>query len=225
MSHPWTGASLECVAFDMDGTLLNSGDFGVRAIRLAFERLMESGELPGLETVPADDDIRAQIGKPPYEFYKALLPEPLKHKDSQLHAQAGANEREFLMQGTGHLFEGARDVLADLHARGLKLLLVSNCSTDYMDAVVEAFGLDELFAFRSPAGRSPDVSKPGELKRGLNEIGVKVGVMVGDRVHDLQAARDNGLWFVGCTYGYGPREELAGADALIHDIRNLPALL
>lgn len=209
----------------MDGTLLNSGDFGVRAIRLAFERLTEAGELRGLNAIPSDDAIRAQIGKPPHEFYKALLPEPLKHLDKRLHEQAGANEREFLMQGTGHMFEGAREVLAGLHERGLKLLLVSNCSADYMDAVVDAFALDELFAFRSPAGRSPDVNKTGELQRGLGELGVTSGVMVGDRVHDLEAARAGGLWFVGCTYGYGPPDELAGSDALIDDIRELPGIV
>ncbi|MCA8910102.1 MAG: HAD family hydrolase [Planctomycetes bacterium] len=225
MNYPWTGRQLDCVAFDMDGTLLNSGDFGARAIQLAFESMMAEGELPGLEAPPTQDAIRHQIGKPPYVFYAELLPEPLKHKAMDLHRAASANEKTFLKDGSGKLFEGARDVLADLKARGLKLLLVSNCSQDYIDAVCETFALDELLDFRAAAGRSEDVSKPGELQRGLNETNAKTGVMVGDRIHDGEAAQATGLWFVGCTYGYGPREELAGADALIDDIRELTALL
>ena len=225
MGYPWTGKHLDCVAFDMDGTLLNSGDFGARAIRLAFEGMMAAGELPGLDVPPTEDAIRHQIGKPPHVFYAELLPEPLKHKALDLHHAASANEKTFLKDGSGKLFDGAREVLAELKARGRKLLLVSNCSQDYIDAVCETFALDELLDFRAAAGRSPEVNKPGELRRGLDELGAKVGVMVGDRIHDGEAAQANGLWFIGCTYGYGPREELAGADALIDDIRELSGLL
>lgn len=225
MDYPWTGKQLDCVAFDMDGTLLNSGDFGARAIQLAFEGMMAGGELPGLEAAPSQDAIRAQIGKPPYVFYAELLPEPLKHKAMDLHRAASANEKTFLKDGSGKLFDGARDVLAGLKDRGLKLLLVSNCSQDYIDAVCETFALDELLDFRAAAGRSRDVSKPGELQRGLDQLGVNTGVMVGDRIHDGDAAKACGLWFIGCTYGYGPRKELTGAAARIDDIRELMPLL
>lgn len=223
--HPWTGIQLDCVAFDMDGTLLNSGDFGVRAILLAFDELIDAGQLPGMQEAPSAAAIRGQIGKPPPLFYEELLPEPLKHKAKVLHRIAGENERKALREGTGHMFKGARDVLAGLRARGLKLLLVSNCSQDYMDAVSVQFTLDKLLHFRAAAGRDKAVNKTGELGRGLRELGCKTGIMVGDRVHDQEAARANGLWFIGCTYGYGSREELAGADALIDDIRGLAALI
>lgn len=225
MRYPWTGLQLDCVAFDMDGTLLNSGDFGARAIRQAFQSMIAAGDLPGLIGPPDEDAIRAQIGKPPHVFYAELLPTPLKHMALALHHTASANEKRLLKEGSGKLFDGARGVLADLKERGLKLLLVSNCSQDYLDAVVETFALDELLDFRAAAGRSPEVNKPGELQRGLTEVGATTGVMVGDRIHDHEAAKACGLWFIGCTYGYGPREELTSADALIHDIRELNVLM
>ena len=40
----------------------------------------------------------------------------------------------------------------------------------------------------------------------LDKIRPDKAVMVGDRHHDMQAARDNGLPFVGCQYGYLPHE-------------------
>jgi phosphoglycolate phosphatase len=223
--YPWTGKSLDCVAFDMDGTLLNSGDFGVRAILLAFDELIAAGQLPGMDVPPSAAAIRGQIGKPPPLFYEELLPDALKPKAKVLHRIAGENERKALRDGTGRMFKGARDVLAGLRARGLKLLLVSNCSQDYMDAVVATFSLDKLLHFQAAAGRDKSVNKTGELGRGLSELGCKTGIMVGDRVHDGEAARANGLWFVGCTYGYGSREELTGADALIDAISQLPGLI
>ena len=37
-------------------------------------------------------------------------------------------------------------------------------------------------------------------------------IMIGDRQHDLRAARMNGAGAIGVLWGYGTREELAGAD-------------
>ncbi|MHC4839441.1 MAG: HAD family hydrolase [Planctomycetota bacterium] len=218
-------SQLEFVAFDMDGTLLNSGGFGVAAIVKAFDKLISAGLIKELTTAPADSHIRAQIGKPPHEFYQSLLPEADKPAHKDLHHWASIYEREFLRDGTGQLFEGARDVLDGLKAHGLKLLLVSNCGEVYMEAVVEAFNLDELLDYRSPAGRSPDVSKSGELIRGMKELGLQRGVMVGDRIHDFDAANEARIGFIGCTYGYGHESEFDGVDCLIHDIRELPMAL
>src|SRR5262249_57146513 len=38
-------------------------------------------------------------------------------------------------------------------------------------------------------------------------------VMVGDRHHDIAAARRNGIGAIGVTYGYGSHAELIGAGA------------
>ena len=38
-------------------------------------------------------------------------------------------------------------------------------------------------------------------------------VMVGDRKHDMEGARANGLPSIGVLYGYGSREELEAAGA------------
>ena len=38
--------------------------------------------------------------------------------------------------------------------------------------------------------------------------------MIGDRQHDMRAARMNGARAIGVLWGYGTREELAGADAI-----------
>jgi phosphoglycolate phosphatase len=225
MAYPWQQTRLDAVAFDMDGTLLNSGDFGVRAIRMAFEQMLAAGRLPGLAEPPADEAIRRQIGKRPHEFYRDLLPPDLQHLAKELHGHAVTHERAFLRDATGKLFEGARDVLVQLAARGLKLLLISNCTPEYMDAVVETFNLGPLLNFQSPVGRDPALTKSIELARGLRELGAKHAVMVGDRVHDAEAARDNSAWFIACTYGYGTAEEFTGAHATIDDIRKLPSLL
>jgi HAD superfamily hydrolase (TIGR01549 family) len=227
MAYPWIENRPEIICFDMDGTLLNSGDFGVIAITRAFESLIASGRLPGLAAPPSAALIRAQIGKPPAVFYKELLPEHLQERSHELHIETTRHEREFLKSGVGKLFDGALDVLDQLKRAGLKLALVSNCSQPYLDCVAETFGLMRWLNWAACVG---DKSMPGRNKsnlvgQGLRELGVSRGIMVGDRVHDAEAAKANGLWFIGCTYGYGERAEFESAQALINDIRELPGLL
>jgi phosphoglycolate phosphatase len=39
--------------------------------------------------------------------------------------------------------------------------------------------------------------------------------MIGDRVHDVRAAHANGVRAIGVLWGYGSRDELEAADALV----------
>jgi phosphoglycolate phosphatase len=58
-------------------------------------------------------------------------------------------------------------------------------------------------------------------------IKVKSSLMVGDRMHDIRAARQNKMASAGVTYGFGSVEELvtAGADYLVGGLKELPALI
>ena len=52
-------------------------------------------------------------------------------------------------------------------------------------------------------------------------------VMVGDRRHDVEGARENGIPCIGVLYGYGSREELAvaGVSFIAEDLGGLKSLL
>jgi phosphoglycolate phosphatase len=52
-------------------------------------------------------------------------------------------------------------------------------------------------------------------------------VMIGDRLHDVRAARTNGLRSIGVLYGFGSEAELrdAGASALCARLSDLPAVI
>ena len=52
-------------------------------------------------------------------------------------------------------------------------------------------------------------------------------IMIGDRKHDIEGAKNNGISSVGVLYGYGSRTELehAGADFIVEDVDGLKSLL
>ena len=57
------------------------------------------------------------------------------------------------------------------------------------------------------------------------KILASASVMIGDRRHDIEAAKACGMRSIGVLYGYGSREELeaAGADMIIGDLNALLA--
>ena len=87
--------------------------------------------------------------------------------------------------------------------------------------ILEHCGLRGYFtgAYGSDLGRTNTLK--GEIIRAvLREHGISAAnvVMVGDRRHDIEGARESGVFSVGVTYGYGSATELreAGTDMLCH---------
>ncbi|MFW6237350.1 MAG: HAD hydrolase-like protein [Desulfosudaceae bacterium] len=50
-------------------------------------------------------------------------------------------------------------------------------------------------------------------------------VMVGDREHDITGAKKAGIESIGVLWGYGSPDELAGANHIAKDVKDLQALL
>ena len=79
-------------------------------------------------------------------------------------------------------------------------------------------GITDLFDVALGKGSDAESDKAALIGRVLSELGVdpRDAVMVGDRHHDVDAARACGVACVGVTYGgTGTTEELMGAGALV----------
>ena len=110
--------------------------------------------------------------------------------------------------------------LADLKAKGCRIYVATNKRFNPMGALMRKMGWSELFdgyySFDMYDGLK--LKKAELLKRVMAERGIDPAdaVMVGDTRGDVEAGEDAGLYTIGCTWGYGTREELEGADE-IHD--------
>jgi phosphoglycolate phosphatase len=116
-------------------------------------------------------------------------------------------------------FPGVTEMLEALHATGRPLCLATSKRRDYAERVVEYLGFSALIptVYGALPGGGLDDKKDmiRELMRveGYDPAGT---VMVGDRLHDIEAAKANDLRSIGVLWGYGGREELerVGADRL-----------
>ena len=137
------------------------------------------------------------------EIYQGLLPgAPMERFDEFMALTAEAEYRNIdLYHGT---FDGVPEMIRQLSDEGYILAVCTNGTNGYVRKIVGALGLAPYFTYLQ--GAEPGCTKSDTLKMVLDKIRPDKAVMVGDRHHDMQAARDNGLPFVGCQYGYLPHE-------------------
>jgi phosphoglycolate phosphatase len=197
--------------FDLDGTLTDNYLGIARSIRYALERL-------GVEP-PHEAVLRRCVGPPLRTTFAALL----ASDDPASVEQAVALYRErFADLGWREnvVYAGIPEALAALAAQGRRMVLCTSKPEIYARRIVTLFGFTEFLSGVYGAdlhGRFDD--KALLLAHLVEREGLDAtrAVMVGDRHHDVRAARLNGARAVGVLWGYGSEEELAGADARVRE--------
>ena len=210
----------EAVVFDLDGTLFESESVLLPAYRRTFDRLREEGRFKG--PTPPEERIISALGLLLDEIWKRVLP------DADLSVRRRADELlieyqlEELRRGNGRLYPGVRETVAALAESGVRLFIASNGRREYVEGVAVCTGIAAWFEAFYTAGEYGTASKAELVGRLLAERRIGSAWMVGDRASDVEAARKNGMFAVGCRYaGFGGEEELAGADVVVSDIAEL----
>lgn len=199
----------ENILFDLDGTLTDPAEGITNSVRYALAKF--------------------GIGvKDARELYKFIGP-PLLDSFADFYGFSRADAvtalafyREYFADKG--IFENAvypdiPHVLAELAARGKRLILATSKPEEYAARILEHFSLNGYFDFVGGASMDETRSKKADvIAYALNSCGIGDGgksttVMIGDRLHDIVGAKENGLHSVGVLYGYGSREELTAAGA------------
>jgi phosphoglycolate phosphatase len=201
--------------FDLDGTLTDPRAGITRCIRLALARAGAP--------VPAAADLEHFIGPPLYEIFLTIL------ADEARASQAVLDFRE--CYGGEGLFEnepypGITDAITLLHERAPALFIATSKPHAFADRILEHFALRAFFRGVYGCEMNGDRADKRELLAHLLEREQLPGagaVLIGDRKHDVLAARANGVGSVGVTWGFGSHAELAdaGADTICHSIDEL----
>lgn len=205
--------------FDYDGTLHETMKIYGPAFRLACAELAERGLIEAQEY--SDAEISCWLGFSTPEMWRRFQPDLPQAEKEQSSCMVGGEMLRLVRAGQAALYPQAEETLAALRARGHTLLLLSNCRRAYLEAHVQAFGLDRFFSACYCCEEFGNIPKydifplirgrwPGDY------------VVIGDRVFDLEIAQKHALPSVGCLYGYGNAEELSAAT---YQIASLPELL
>jgi phosphoglycolate phosphatase len=125
-------------------------------------------------------------------------------------------------------YPGIDEALARVRESGARLFVCTAKPQVYAERIVAHFDLARHFAGVYGAelgGRFDDKATLMAHLVACEAVPVATAAMVGDRSHDIRAAHANGVRALGVLWGYGSREELAGADALVHTPDEVPSAL
>ena len=197
----------QTLLLDLDGTLIDSRPGIVASI---FSTLREFGHEPD----PAMD-LTWAIGPPLGESIPRILAD---YGDARGEAGVAAYRRHYAAGGlfNATLYPGIPEMLA---AAEFDLVLATSKRRDFAKQILDHFGLTPLF--RGVYGSEPGGALDHKTKLLAHilrheHISPDASVMVGDRHHDIDGARANGVRVIGVTWGYGGADELQHADALAH---------
>ncbi len=197
---------MSALLFDLDGTLTDNYPGISRSIAYALGAM-------GVE-IPDAALLRRCVGPPLRESFRHLL----DTGDAAVVEQAIALYRERYADvgwRENVVYDGIEDALASL-AEQSPIYLCTSKPEIFARRIVTLFGLSIHMKGIYGAeleGRFDD--KSTLLAHIVQRESLDPGtiVMVGDRSHDVRAARMNGARSVGVLWGYGSREELAEARA------------
>lgn len=209
--------------FDCDGTLVDGQAPVCEAMEAAFGAC-------GL-AAPARHSIRRSVGLSLPQALRGLAPGADEAALAALDAAYRAAFRARREAGAIEepLFDGIREVLETLAARGWALGVATGKSDRGLDHCLAAHGLGALIATRQTADRHPSKPHPAMLEAALAEAGAAPGeaAMIGDTHYDMAMARAAGVRAIGVAWGYHDAAELlaAGADAVAETPAELLELL
>lgn len=211
------------IAFDLDGTLVDTAPDLVRALNAAV--------VPdGLEPVP-NAAVRAMVGR----GARALIQRAYERAGSPDLSDEALEQRlnVFMDSYRGGIadqsrpFVGVLDALDLFAASGAELSVCTNKPTSLARSLLDTLGMADRFVrITGPEDTPEKKPDPRHLESAIGGKADRRTVLVGDSEPDAAAARAAGAWCVIFEGGYSEKPARAlGADRLFKHWNELPALV
>ncbi len=208
------------ILFDLDGTLTNPAEGITGSVRHAMQQLGYP--------VPPQQELERFIGPP----LDVMFAETCGFNKQQVALAIDHFRSYFSTTGINQnlLYPGIKPMLSQLIAQGKTLYIATSKPTVFANQVLQNFSLSSYFSYVSGSPLSHSGTPKAQIVQTvLQNCGICAdsAVMVGDRLHDVHGAHQNGLPCVGVLFGFGGRAELedAGCDYIAKDTSELSRIL
>ncbi|MFZ1325100.1 MAG: phosphoglycolate phosphatase [Candidatus Contendobacter sp.] len=218
--------NIAAIFFDLDGTLVDSVPDLTAAVNVMLRQL----------DLPARDQarVRTWVGNGMNNLiHRALTNDMAGRAEPELFACAKALYRAAYADNLSvysSLYPGVRAGLAELQAVGWPMACVTNKPAEFAHPLLDRLGISSFFA-TVVGGECIPHPKPAPdallLCAERLDVPIDRGLMVGDSLNDVGAARNAGCPVVCVPYGYNHGRDIreAAPDAVIDSIAALPLLL
>lgn len=200
----------DTVFFDLDGTITDSKPGILKCIRHALDA----------KGVPYTEEQLDQMVGPPF---RVSMRDILGVTDTAIIEDMIRLYRgEYEVSGWRDctVYPGMRELFARLKEGGIRLAVATSKPLKFTVMMLDGLELSRYFDFIGGAeSDSSRDSKIAVIRYVMENLGMRSpegALMVGDRLYDMDGAKEAGMHSAGVLWGYGGREELIahGADYL-----------
>ncbi|MDU6783510.1 HAD family hydrolase [uncultured Peptoniphilus sp.] len=213
--------NVKSIIFDFDGTLHNTIKIYYPAFSSGVEFLRNHGFAKDFEL--NEKNVSKFLGEKPNFAYDLIAKGADEKLKREVMALVGKKMDENIKNGLGKLYEGTIKVLEEL-SEDYDLYILSNCRESYLDTALDVYGIKKYFKKYFAAETYDFLPKEDIIKKERQKIKEEI-IFVGDRHHDMEAARKNNIRSIFCTYGFGSEEEGKDASYKISSIGEILKLL
>lgn len=204
------------IVFDFDGTIADTR-------RGVFDSIIYALTSYGYE-VPDENVLNSFLGPPLYESFKKTT-----DCSDEMAQTLTAKYRELYTDNAMYrlrLFDGVEDMLKKLKANGIRMAIASSKPEKFFSKLLGHLGITEYFdVVRGASLGDIHNTKQAIIARAMEELGAEKEktLMVGDRVFDIEGAKENGIKSAGVVFGFDYTQELenAGADFIVKTTEEL----
>ena len=209
------------VLLDLDGTLSDSRPGIVASFRFALDRLGHDPDAAG--------DLTWAVGPPIAVSLERLL---APYGDDRVDAALTIYRERYSAVGLYDcsVYPGVAAMLDHLRAAGLTMCVATSKRVDFAERVIDHLDLRRYVTrvYGALPGGGLE-RKPDLLAHILDAEGFDAAVcaILGDRLHDIEAAKANAIASIGALWGYGGLAELeaAGAGAIAAVPADVPRIV
>ncbi|RKL64814.1 nucleosidase [Salipaludibacillus neizhouensis] len=212
----------QSLIFDMDGTLFQTDKILELSLNDAFSRLRS---LNTWDKETPIDKYREIMGVPLPKVWETLLPNHSVEEREQTDAYFLERLIENIRSGKGALYPNVKEVFSYLKENDCSMYIASNGLMEYLKAIVSYYHLDEWVTETFSIQQIKSLNKSDLVQSIIKKYGITNGVVVGDRLSDINAAKHNGLVSIGCNFDFAREDELSQADIVIDDLTELKTTL
>jgi phosphoglycolate phosphatase-like HAD superfamily hydrolase len=207
--------------FDMDGTLFQTDKILEASLDDAFERLRSQGKWDAKTPI---EKYREIMGVPLPKVWEVLLPDHSLEERGRTDAFFLERLIQNIRNGKGTLYPHVQEVFSHIKENGYSIYIASNGLIEYLNAIVDYYDLDQWVSETFSIQHIESLNKSDLVRHIVDKYEITSGAVVGDRLSDIHAGKENGLMAVGCHFDFAREEELAQADVIIEDLLELNSL-
>ncbi|WP_153722898.1 HAD hydrolase-like protein [Sporosarcina cascadiensis] len=206
------------IIFDMDGTLFQTNTILQLALDDTFVHLQSIKKWNDAAPI---DKFREMMGAPLPKVWETLLPHHSIEERNYTDAYFLDRLLENIRNGNGALYPNVKEIFGYLKEQDCSIYIASNGLVDYLAAIVNYYGLDQWVTETFSIQQIDSLNKSDLVGSIMEKYYITDGAVVGDRLSDIHAAKENGLLAIGCNFDFAREDELAQADVVIDDLLEL----